>query len=170
MFKKKIIKSKCKNKSLLHLFTKSKGKDFQVFTLYVIQTLFYIYWSGIPVALKRDQEGQKDSLSISEKHPTSCPTELLALTVMNKQTASQHIFTTFPPNPAKKQQLINSIHHGRSLFFSHYYHHLISSNGDITCSCIYKRLKWGHLEVHTGERIQGNTVKNKTYSAPHYLH
>lgn len=71
--KNKIIKSKCKNKPLLHLFTKPKrrGKDSQAFTLYLIQAFFYIFWSGIPVALKRDQEGQKDPLSISEKHPTN---------------------------------------------------------------------------------------------------
>lgn len=71
--KSKIIKNKYKNKPLLHLFTEPKGrwKDSQAFTLYLIQTLFYIFWSGIPVASKHDQEGQKESLSISEKHPTN---------------------------------------------------------------------------------------------------
>lgn len=69
--KNKIFKSKCKNKPLLHLFSKpeGRGKDSQAFTLYLIQALFYIFWNGIPAALKRNQEGQKNSLSIPEKHP-----------------------------------------------------------------------------------------------------
>lgn len=98
--------------------------------------------------------------------PTSCPTELLALTEMEQaKCPSAYFYNTFPPIPAKKQQLINSIHHGRELIFQS----LVSPSGQQQGKYhkeSLKILKWGHLEVHTGERIQGKTPNIKLILLP----
>lgn len=119
----------------------------------------HFFWSGIPVALKSNQGGQKDSLftlSVPEEHPLNPhPWGLLAFTELEQANCQSAYFpNTFP---AKKQQLVNSIHCGKSIFFCHYYHHLVTK-GNTTPLLVYERLKLGHLEICTSERIWCNSL------------